>query len=288
MLAYKDGRTVRLESRNRVDHTRRFPDLAAAVAALPGRTLVLGGEVAIFDRQLRSRFDGLRGPDPEEVATPPLLMVFDLLYRAGRDLTKHPLRERRSRLEDLVVGCERIFPVRRLTANGLVAWGRGQVASQRDRLKTQLDDVDARLGRLVQALVNGGPMETVVAQIKVEEECKRTLTAEYDSLDGASAPEAFDYASIVRELRERTADVQAVLSRQTTQARQMQPKLLDGKIDVEPGTLDGRRGSRLSGRLNVGRLRRTEVLRAIEATTSDEANSPTVVAPTGFEPVFQP
>ena len=25
MLAYKDGRTVRLESRNGVDHTRRFP-----------------------------------------------------------------------------------------------------------------------------------------------------------------------------------------------------------------------------------------------------------------------
>jgi len=56
MLAYKDGRTVWL-GRNGVDHTRRFPDLAAAVAALPGRTLVLDGEVAIFDRQLRSRFD---------------------------------------------------------------------------------------------------------------------------------------------------------------------------------------------------------------------------------------
>jgi len=71
MLAYKDGRTVRLESRNGVDQTRRFPDLAAAVAALPGRTLVVDGEVAIFDRQLRSRFDWLREPDPEEVATPP-------------------------------------------------------------------------------------------------------------------------------------------------------------------------------------------------------------------------
>jgi bifunctional non-homologous end joining protein LigD len=123
MLAYKDGRTVRLESRNGKDHTRRFPDLAAAVAALPGRTLVLDGEVAIFDRQLRSRFDWLRDPDPEEVATPPLLMVFDLLHLAGRDQTKRPLRERRSRLEELVAGSERIFPVRRLTSHGLVAWG---------------------------------------------------------------------------------------------------------------------------------------------------------------------
>jgi bifunctional non-homologous end joining protein LigD len=50
MLAYKDGRSVRLESHSGVDYTRRFPDLAAAGAALPGRTLVLDGEVAFFDR----------------------------------------------------------------------------------------------------------------------------------------------------------------------------------------------------------------------------------------------
>src|SRR4029450_12287900 len=96
-----------------------------AVAALPGRTLVLDGEIAIFDRQLRSRFDWLREPDPDEVATPPLLMVFDLLYRSGRDQTKRPLRDRRARLEEVVAGAERIFPVRRLASNGLVAWAGG-------------------------------------------------------------------------------------------------------------------------------------------------------------------
>jgi len=131
-------------------------------------------------------------------------------------------------------------------------------------------------------------METVVAQIKAEEERKRTLTAEYEALDGAFAPQAFDYTTIVRELRERTADVRAVLSRQTTQARQMLRKLLDGKIAVEPVIVDGRRGFRLSGRLNVGRLLRADVLRVVEAAAHSEGdNSPTVVAPTGFEPVFE-
>jgi ATP dependent DNA ligase domain len=72
MLAYKKGgRTVRLESRNGVDHTRRFPELAAAVAALPSRTLMLDGVVAIYDQKLRSRFEWLREPDPNVVATPP-------------------------------------------------------------------------------------------------------------------------------------------------------------------------------------------------------------------------
>ena len=63
MLAYWDGERVRLVSRNGRD-TRRFADLAAAVAKLSARTLVLNGEVAIFDQQLRSRFDWLRGAGP--------------------------------------------------------------------------------------------------------------------------------------------------------------------------------------------------------------------------------
>src|SRR5262249_54664303 len=58
ILAYKDGGRVRLISRNGRDHTRRFRDIAA-VAKLSARTLVLDGEVAIFDEKFRSRFDWL-------------------------------------------------------------------------------------------------------------------------------------------------------------------------------------------------------------------------------------
>jgi hypothetical protein len=65
MLAYKDGARVRLVSRNARDHTRRFASIAAAIAALPARSLVLDGEVAIYDEKLRSRFDWLREPDLE-------------------------------------------------------------------------------------------------------------------------------------------------------------------------------------------------------------------------------
>ena len=122
IVAYKDGARVRLVSRNGVDHTKRFGDVAAAIAKLSARTAVLDGEVAIYDRQLRSRFDWLRDPDPDAVASPPLLMAFDLLYRDGRDLTARLLRDRRARLEDVVAGSELVFPVRRLAADGLEAW----------------------------------------------------------------------------------------------------------------------------------------------------------------------
>jgi ATP dependent DNA ligase domain len=49
-------------------------------------------------------------------------MAFDAIYRDGRDLTGRPLRDRRARLEDVVEGSERVFPVRRLATNGLEAW----------------------------------------------------------------------------------------------------------------------------------------------------------------------
>jgi bifunctional non-homologous end joining protein LigD len=81
ILAYKDGERVRLVSRNGRDNTRRFADIAVAVSKLSVRSLVLDGEVAIYDQQLRSRFDWLREPDPDAVATPPMYMVFDLLHR---------------------------------------------------------------------------------------------------------------------------------------------------------------------------------------------------------------
>jgi bifunctional non-homologous end joining protein LigD len=92
------------------------------VAKLSARTLVLDGEVAIYDDQLRSRFDWLRDPNPAAVATPPVFMAFDLLYRDGRDVAARPLRDRRVRLEDVVAGNNLIFPVRWLAADGLEAW----------------------------------------------------------------------------------------------------------------------------------------------------------------------
>jgi len=75
MLTYKDGHRIRLVSRQGRDHTRRFADVAAAVAKLSAPTLVLDGEIAIYDQQLRSRFDWLREPDADAVATPPQFKV---------------------------------------------------------------------------------------------------------------------------------------------------------------------------------------------------------------------
>jgi bifunctional non-homologous end joining protein LigD len=75
---------VRLVSRNGKDLTRRFPELAAAVAALKPPTLLLDGEIAVFDSQLISHFEWIRAQPKDEPATPPTLIAFDCLYTRGR------------------------------------------------------------------------------------------------------------------------------------------------------------------------------------------------------------
>lgn len=66
---YKDGTGVRLLSRNGRELTRRFRDVAAAVAQLEVPTVILDGEIAVFDRRPLSRFEWLRGRPTDEAAT---------------------------------------------------------------------------------------------------------------------------------------------------------------------------------------------------------------------------
>lgn len=174
-------------------------------------------------------------------------------------------------------------------AVALLHAGHEQHRDRRTHIETELAAVEARLGCLVEAVASGGPLETVVTLIKAEEERKKALSGELERLASAERVAALDVSQIKRDLAERVRDVRALLGRHTPQARQMLRKLLEGKIVIEPVIEDERRGYRLSGRLNVGRLLEGEVFRALEpAVARDGRNSPTVVAPRGFEPFGNP
>jgi len=116
------GRSARAPRQPQRPRPHSTLGIAAAVAKLSARALVLDGEVAIYDEKLRSRFDWLREPDAGAVARPPMFMAFDLLHQDGRELTGRPLRDRRARLENVVAGSEFVLPVRRLAKNGFEAW----------------------------------------------------------------------------------------------------------------------------------------------------------------------
>jgi bifunctional non-homologous end joining protein LigD len=123
MVAYKDGDRVRLISRNRKDFTRQFAEIAEAVAALKAKTLILDGEVAVFDENLVSHLGYLRGAPEEKLLTPSVFVAFDCLYARGKNLMGLPLKRRRAVLEKELRGAEGpVMVARRLAGNGLEAW----------------------------------------------------------------------------------------------------------------------------------------------------------------------
>lgn len=107
-LAFREGSQVLLQSKAGQPLGRYFPELVAALAALPARDFVLDGEIVIFTGGQLSFDDLLMRIHPAEsrirklaAETPVTFMCFDLLVDARkRLLTEMPLRERRTRLEE--------------------------------------------------------------------------------------------------------------------------------------------------------------------------------------------
>ncbi len=117
ILAYKEGAKVTLYSRNAIDRTAAFAEVAADVGRLRPRTLLLDGEIVGFDRAHVSRFELLQRGSRALVYA-----VFDCLYRDGRDLRREPLARRRDALEKAIRGARRCIAARRLGVNGRAAY----------------------------------------------------------------------------------------------------------------------------------------------------------------------
>lgn len=118
ILAYKEGAQVTLLSRNGNDRTATFTSIAAALAKLRDRSLLLDGEVVAFDRKGVSRFQLLQRGDVANA-----FAVFDCLYRNGRDLRREPLSMRHAQAKVAIDGASKeIFLSRRLADNGLEAY----------------------------------------------------------------------------------------------------------------------------------------------------------------------
>jgi bifunctional non-homologous end joining protein LigD len=117
LLAYKEGKKVHLLSRKDQDYTGRFPKIAEAISSLRQATLLLDGEVVVFDRKRISRFQLLQQSKGEAVYA-----VFDCLYIDGRDLRREPLSARRNVLERVIPSSGALLLSHRIAENGLLAY----------------------------------------------------------------------------------------------------------------------------------------------------------------------
>ena len=123
MLAYKEGQKVSLISRNGIDRSNRYPTIAAEIAKLNAKTLLLDGEIVVFDARRVSRFQLLQqGKGNAQFA------VFDCLYKDGRDLRRETLSARRKVLEQGVKLGATVEIAKRLANDGLHAF---EIATKR-------------------------------------------------------------------------------------------------------------------------------------------------------------
>jgi bifunctional non-homologous end joining protein LigD len=104
VLAQAGKLGVQLRTRNGVDCTAWFPEVAATLLRLKGKGWVFDGEVCILDDMGRSDFNALdarakkRRYDP---AAPVVYCVFDCIVAAGKSIALKPLTERKKQLERL-------------------------------------------------------------------------------------------------------------------------------------------------------------------------------------------
>ena len=118
IIAEKNGARVRLITRNLIDRTADFPEISAAIAKLRAPTLLLDGEVVVFDPKGISRFQLFGADTPRR----PVYVIFDCLFARGRNLMSLTLAERRAILEKEVRPAGPLRLARRLANEGFKAF----------------------------------------------------------------------------------------------------------------------------------------------------------------------
>src|SRR5262245_30803961 len=98
-LAFKDGKDVRLVSRNK----KAFddPQLVDSLKSMPADRVILDGEIAALDEKGRSSFQLLQ-LFKSSGDVPLVYYVFDLLFLDGKDLRSRSLTTRRQALANVL------------------------------------------------------------------------------------------------------------------------------------------------------------------------------------------
>jgi bifunctional non-homologous end joining protein LigD len=98
-LAFKDGKDVRLVSRNKNEFN--YPQMLDNLKSLPVNRVIIDGEISALDEKGRSSFQLLQIFKSSE-GVPLVYYAFDLLFLEGKDLRTEPLSARRKLLANLL------------------------------------------------------------------------------------------------------------------------------------------------------------------------------------------
>ena len=105
-LAFRDGKRIRLLSRNRLSLNNTYPEIVEALAKQETSRFVMDGEIVAFEGR-RTSFARLQGrsgiTDPALARASGIAVfyyVFDLMNLDGEDITTNPLLQRKRLLRN--------------------------------------------------------------------------------------------------------------------------------------------------------------------------------------------
>ena len=127
-----------------------------------------------------------------------------------------------------------------------------ETASRLAGAKAELAKVEKELGRLVEALVDGGGLATIRAAIKEREARAEALKATVKDLTAIASAPKLDPAKIKAELTKRLTEWERLLLSEPRLARQVLRRVVTGKVTLRPQA-DGR-SYRFHGTAHLGRL----------------------------------
>src|SRR5258708_4489055 len=130
VIGYASGEKAALFSRNALDKTQQFPEIAEALSALSRqkrKALIVDGEVVALNHGKPGRFQQLQGRMHVTNATaiaghrddsPAALMVFDVLLDGEESLVEQPWTNRRKHLEALLHGAPKPLRLTKVRHDG--------------------------------------------------------------------------------------------------------------------------------------------------------------------------
>lgn len=126
-------------------------------------------------------------------------------------------------------------------------------AVQRQVIQEELAKIEAALARLAQAVVEGGTLATLLADMKKYEEQRTRLSAELAMLDRLAVT-SFDPVQVEEELRSYLKDWSGLAQRHPAQTRQILRKLFSNRLRVWRKISDGEKVYRFEGEAAVNRF----------------------------------
>ena len=155
--------------------------------------------------------------------------------------------------------------------------GKKEGVDRQGAIEKELSLLEIKVQRIIDAIADGQPHESLVARIKAEEDQKKALSRELEILQLQKRNVVYlDEAKVKQDLQKRVKDMKGVLGRHLPQARQALRKLLNGKIKCTPIMVGGSKGYQVAGQGNYNSFLPSTLVPILLAS------------PAGFEPALPP